>query len=82
MPDKLIASLYHGSPREALHHTAGGFCMAQLLISSRPGRNGHYGRALEEAVQGNRNQWPEAWKDKNPLHGNRSFNSMDPRERV
>lgn len=45
-------------------------------------RNGHYGRALEEAIQTNKGQWPGAWNNGNPLHGGRSFNSMEPAERV
>ena len=52
---------------------------ANALVS---GRNGHYGRALEEALQSNRGQWPLSWKNVNPLHGGRTFNNMEPSERV
>lgn len=45
-------------------------------------RKGHYGRALEEAVQTQKSQWPAAWNSANPLHGGGSFNTMTPTERV
>lgn len=45
-------------------------------------RKGHYGRALEEAIQTHRSQWPRAWAGTNPLSGGRSFNTMSPIERV
>jgi hypothetical protein len=45
-------------------------------------RKGHYGRALEEAVQTQKSQWPRSWNYINPLHGGRSFNTMIPSERV
>ncbi|MCJ1306933.1 hypothetical protein MMC25_000577 [Agyrium rufum] len=43
---------------------------------------GHHSRALEEAVQTHNNQWPVAWKGKNPLHGGKNFNNMTPEERL
>ena len=45
-------------------------------------RNGHYTRALEEAIQTHAGQWPTAWQARNPLHGGGSFNKMTPEERV
>ena len=45
-------------------------------------RRGHYGRALEEALQTQKSQWPRAWNGVNPLAGSRTFNSMAPQERV
>lgn len=45
-------------------------------------RKGQYGRALEEAVQTQKHQWPRSWNHINPLHGGRSFNTMSPTERV
>ena len=45
-------------------------------------RKGHYGRALEEAIQTQKSQWPRSWNYVNPLHGGRSFNSMAPTDRV
>lgn len=45
-------------------------------------RKGHYQRALEEAVQTHNSQWPLAWEGKNPLHGGRTFITMNPEERV
>ena len=45
-------------------------------------RKGHYGRALEEAIQTQKSQWPVKWNYMNPLSGSRSFNTMTPSERV
>lgn len=45
-------------------------------------RAGHYGRALEDAISSHKNQWPSKWEGKNPLSGGKTFNSMDPTERV
>ena len=46
------------------------------------GRRGHYGRALEEAIQTHSGHWPLAWGGKNPLHGSGSFGNMTPEQRV
>jgi hypothetical protein len=54
----------------------------RLLIRVCFFRKGHYGRALEEAVQTQKSQWPASWKSINPLHGGRSFNTMTASERV
>lgn len=45
-------------------------------------RRGHFGRALEEAVQTHASQWPSPWNGKNPLHGGGNFAKMGPTERV
>lgn len=45
-------------------------------------RNGHYGRALEEAVSSHKSQWPLKWQGANPLHGGQDFNNMSPEKRV
>lgn len=45
-------------------------------------RNNHHGRALEEAIQSNKAQWPLAWEGKNPLSGGQTFESMTPTQRV
>lgn len=42
---------------------------------------GHYGRALEDAITSNKHQWPRSW-EKNPISGDKSFNSMTPEQRV
>jgi len=44
-------------------------------------RKGHYGRALEEAIQTQRPQWPRQWIS-NPLSGGRGFNTMTAVDRV
>lgn len=50
-------------------------------------RRGHYNRALEEAISTHKAQWSKDWKDndgkdKNPLSGGATFNTMSPTERV
>ncbi|RMZ83730.1 hypothetical protein DV738_g958, partial [Chaetothyriales sp. CBS 135597] len=49
---------------------------------NKPPARGHYGRALEEAIASNHNQWPTAWNGANPLHGGKSFSTMSPEERL
>ncbi|KAF2653727.1 hypothetical protein K491DRAFT_602307 [Lophiostoma macrostomum CBS 122681] len=56
--------------------------LALLLNRKKPVEKGHYGRALEEAIQTHRLQWPSEWKGVNPLNGGRSFNTMTPAERL
>ncbi|EUC28339.1 hypothetical protein COCCADRAFT_30385 [Bipolaris zeicola 26-R-13] len=52
-----------------------------VLNRKKPVEKGHYGRALEEAIQTQRSQWPTKWTT-NPLSGGRSFNTMTPEERI
>ncbi|KAI1626648.1 hypothetical protein EDD37DRAFT_620225 [Exophiala viscosa] len=42
----------------------------------------HYGKAFEEAMSSNQNQWPTVWKGVNPLRGGKNFNNMTPEERL
>ncbi|ORY17670.1 hypothetical protein BCR34DRAFT_583523 [Clohesyomyces aquaticus] len=53
-----------------------------VLNRKKPVEKGHYGRALEEAIQTQKHQWPRAWSGANPLSGGRSFNTMSPSERL
>ncbi|KAF1936016.1 hypothetical protein EJ02DRAFT_448282 [Clathrospora elynae] len=52
-----------------------------VLNRKKPVEKGHYGRALEEAIQSQRSQWPSEWTG-NPLSGGRNFNSMMATERI
>ncbi|KAF5854511.1 hypothetical protein GGP41_007353 [Bipolaris sorokiniana] len=52
-----------------------------VLNRKKPVEKGHYGRALEEAIQTQRSQWPTKWTT-NPLNGGRSFNTMTSEERI
>lgn len=45
-------------------------------------RPGHYGRALEDAINTHKNQWSPTWEEKTPLSGGATFTSMNPTERV
>ncbi|KAF2463734.1 uncharacterized protein BDR25DRAFT_106767 [Lindgomyces ingoldianus] len=53
-----------------------------VLNRKKPVEKGHYGRALEEAIQTQKHQWPRAWNGINPLSGGRSFNTMSAPERL
>ncbi|OSS43663.1 hypothetical protein B5807_11590 [Epicoccum nigrum] len=53
-----------------------------VLNRKKPVEKGHYGRALEEAIQTQKSQWPVKWNYTNPLSGSRSFNTMTPTERI
>ncbi|KAF2446510.1 hypothetical protein P171DRAFT_410808 [Karstenula rhodostoma CBS 690.94] len=59
-------------------------CALLGLVNNRkkPVEKGHYGRALEEAVQTQKAQWPRKWNHVNPLHGGRNFNNMSPTDRL
>lgn len=55
-----------------------------VLNRKKDVERGHYGRALEEAIQTHSSQWPAAWKGANPLHaaGPGSFNNMSAEQRL
>ncbi|KAF2114781.1 hypothetical protein BDV96DRAFT_575879 [Lophiotrema nucula] len=53
-----------------------------VLNRKKPVEKGHYGRALEEAIQTQKSQWPRAWGHINPISQGRSFNTMTPSERI
>ncbi|KAL1793455.1 hypothetical protein ACET3X_008437 [Alternaria dauci] len=52
-----------------------------VLNRKKPVEKGHYGRALEEAIQTQKSQWPTKWTG-NPLSGGRNFNIMTAVERI
>ncbi|CAN9199138.1 hypothetical protein CC77DRAFT_1031728 [Alternaria alternata] len=52
-----------------------------VLNRKKPVEKGHYGRALEEAIQTQKSQWPTKWTG-NPLSGGRNFNTMTAVERI
>ena len=55
-----------------------------VLNRKKDVERGHYGRALEEAIQTHSSQWPAVWNGANPLHaaGPGSFNNMNSEERL
>lgn len=53
-----------------------------LLNRKQDIKPGHYGRALEEAIQTHKAQWARDWESKNPLLGGATFASMDPTQRL
>ncbi|KAF2854111.1 hypothetical protein T440DRAFT_552013 [Plenodomus tracheiphilus IPT5] len=52
-----------------------------VLNRKKPVEKGHYGRALEEAIQTQKSQWPRKWTA-NPLSGGRGFKTMTTVERI
>ena len=58
------------------------YMIKRVFFLTRHYRRGHYGRALEDAISANQNQWPTYWKGVNPIHGGKNFNNMTPEERV
>ncbi|KAJ6446360.1 hypothetical protein O9K51_01133 [Purpureocillium lavendulum] len=80
-PQELERDIVEPIPGDRVEHF---LCavLGLLLNRKQDVKPGHYGRALEDSITGNRNQWPAAWEDKNPLSGNASFNSMTPSERL
>ncbi|KAF2841463.1 hypothetical protein M501DRAFT_911156, partial [Patellaria atrata CBS 101060] len=56
--------------------------LSLVLNRKKPIERGQYTRALEEAIQTQKHQWPRAWNGINPLHGNNSFKTMNPQERL
>jgi len=52
------------------------------LNRKKPVERGHYGRALEDAVSEFKSQWPTEWDGKNPVSGEKSFNTMSAEDRV
>lgn len=63
---------YGPSPHARVMHNA----------DKHSGRPGHYGRAMEDAIQTHKSQWPKDWEDQSPMAGGSTFNSMTPTERV
>ncbi|GJN68778.1 hypothetical protein VFPFJ_05451 [Purpureocillium lilacinum] len=80
-PQELERDIVESIPGDRVEHF---LCavLGLLLNRKQDVKPGHYGRALEDAIAGNRNQWPAAWEDKSPLSGNATFNSMIPTERL
>ncbi|KAL1838015.1 hypothetical protein VTJ49DRAFT_3138 [Mycothermus thermophilus] len=56
--------------------------LSLLLNRKQDVKAGHYNRALEEAIQTHKGQWPKEWEGENPLAGNASFTSMTPVQRL
>lgn len=52
-----------------------------VLNRKKPVEKGHYGRALEEAIQTQKPQWPRKWMS-NPLSGGRGFKTMTAVDRI
>ncbi|PNY24801.1 Uncharacterized protein TCAP_05264 [Tolypocladium capitatum] len=80
-PQELERDVVEPIPGDRVEHL---LCVLLGLLLNRKQdvKQGHYGRALEDAIASHRSQWPSAWEDKNPLSGGASFNAMTPTERL
>ncbi|GAB7355244.1 hypothetical protein MBLNU459_g5795t1 [Dothideomycetes sp. NU459] len=56
--------------------------LALVLNRKKPIERGHYGRAIEEAISTQKHQWPRSWNATNPLPGTKTFNDLDPAQRL
>ncbi|KAL2270395.1 hypothetical protein VTJ83DRAFT_2579 [Remersonia thermophila] len=56
--------------------------LSLLLNRKQDVKAGHYNRALEEAIQSHKGQWPKDWEGESPLAGNATFTSMTPVQRL
>lgn len=80
-PQELERDIVGSAPGELVEHF---LCAVLGLLLNRKQdiKPGHYGRALEEAIQTHKAQWARDWESKNPLLGGASFASMDPTQRL
>ncbi|CUS10957.1 unnamed protein product [Tuber aestivum] len=56
--------------------------LSLVLNRKKPVERGHNQRALEEAANAHRNQWPASWEGKSPFSGNKSFGDLDTAQRL
>ncbi|TWU76769.1 hypothetical protein ED733_004908 [Metarhizium rileyi] len=80
-PQELERDIVEAIPGDRVEHLLCAI-LGLLLNRKQDVKLGHYGRALEDAIASHKNQWPPSWKDKNPLSGGATFNSMTPTERL
>ncbi|KAL8692170.1 MAG: hypothetical protein Q9218_002747 [Villophora microphyllina] len=80
-PQDIENGIVEGLPSEQIERF---LCALLGLVLNRKKdvEKGHYGRALEEAIQTHSSQWPSKWLGKNPLHGGGNFNKMSPEARL
>lgn len=80
-PQELERDIVGSAPGELVEHF---LCAVLGLLLNRKQdiKPGHYGRALEEAIQTHKAQWARDWERKNPLLGGATFASMDPTQRL
>ncbi|KAF8865928.1 hypothetical protein BDZ45DRAFT_701030 [Acephala macrosclerotiorum] len=80
-PQELERDIVDPVPGEGAEHLLCAL-LGLLLNRKQDVKAGHYGRALEDAVQTNKSQWPREWEGKSPLSGGATFTSMLPTERL
>ncbi|KAE8446129.1 hypothetical protein EG329_012500 [Mollisiaceae sp. DMI_Dod_QoI] len=80
-PQELERDIVEPVPGEGVEHFLCAL-LGLLLNRKQDVKAGHYGRALEDAIQTHKLQWPKDWEGKNPLSGGVTFSSMSPTERL
>ncbi|KUJ19862.1 uncharacterized protein LY89DRAFT_580475 [Mollisia scopiformis] len=80
-PQELERDVVDPVPGEGVEHFLCAL-LGLLLNRKQDVKAGHYGRALEDAIQLHKSQWPKEWEAKNPLSGGVTFTSMSPTERL
>jgi hypothetical protein len=80
-PQDLERDVVQSIPGDRVEHF---LCATLGLLLNRKQdiKPGHYGRALEDAINTHKSQWATSWEGKSPLANGASFNSMDPTQRV
>ncbi|CAM1505578.1 Fc.00g112150.m01.CDS01 [Cosmosporella sp. VM-42] len=80
-PQELERDVVEPIPGDRIEHFLCAL-LGLLLNRKQDVKPGHYGRALEDAINTHKNQWSPTWENKNPLSGGASFTSMKPTERL
>ncbi|CZR59147.1 uncharacterized protein PAC_09039 [Phialocephala subalpina] len=80
-PQELERDIVDQVPGEGAEHLLCAL-LGLLLNRKQDVKAGHYGRALEDAVQTHKSQWPRDWEGKSPLSAGATFTSMLPTERL
>ncbi len=80
-PQELERDVMDTVPGELVEHFLCAL-LGLLLNRKQDVKAGHYGRAMEEAIQTHKAQWAKDWESNNPLRGGATFGSMTPTQRL
>ncbi|KAK0621395.1 hypothetical protein B0T17DRAFT_591290 [Bombardia bombarda] len=80
-PQELERDVVETIPGERVEHFLCAL-LSLLLNRKQDVKPGHYNRALEEALQTHKTQWPKSWEAKSPVSGAATFATMTPVERL
>ncbi|KAK3940492.1 hypothetical protein QBC46DRAFT_124417 [Diplogelasinospora grovesii] len=80
-PQELERDVVETTPGERVVHFLCAL-LGLLLNRKQDVKPGHYGRALEEAIQTHKGNWPREWENTTPLSNGATFASMTPVQRL